>query len=155
MRAELIARIHAIEEAYEFMLAYAAQGLPGDTGTESGGELRLYLERGATAIEGIAATFTRIVEDDRLEPADTFLAFRDVLEGDARAALAAIELVRAQRSISSQLVDNLNASIHVRALLTDLFLLDELLKPLSADRDRGSELRDQAPGQLGSSSLDP
>jgi hypothetical protein len=117
--------------------------------------LRLFLDRGATAIEGIAATFTRIVDDDRLEPASTFLAFRDVLEGDARAALAAIELVRAQRSISSQLVDNLNASIHVRALLTDLFLLDELLKPLSADRDRGSELRDQAPGQLGSSSLDP
>jgi len=26
------------------------------------------------------------------------------------------------------LIDNLNASIHVRALLTDLFLLDEALK---------------------------
>jgi hypothetical protein len=26
------------------------------------------------------------------------------------------------------LVDNLNASIHLRALLTDLFLIDELLK---------------------------
>jgi hypothetical protein len=36
--------------------------------------------------------------------------------------------VLAQPAISSQLVDNLNASIHVRALLTDLFLLDEALK---------------------------
>jgi hypothetical protein len=26
------------------------------------------------------------------------------------------------------LIDNLNASIHLRALLTDLFLLDEILK---------------------------
>jgi hypothetical protein len=26
------------------------------------------------------------------------------------------------------LVDNLNASIHLRALLTDLFLIDEILK---------------------------
>jgi len=26
-------------------------------------------------------------------------------------------------------IDNLNASIHVRALLTDLFLVDEILKP--------------------------
>ena len=34
----------------------------------------------------------------------------------------------AQPSISSQLIDNLNASIHVRALLTDLFLIDEILK---------------------------
>jgi hypothetical protein len=31
-------------------------------------------------------------------------------------------------SISSQLIDNLNASIHLRALLTDLFLLDEILR---------------------------
>ena len=42
--------------------------------------------------------------------------------------LAAMRLVLAQPSISSQLVDNLNASIHVRALLTDLFLIDEILK---------------------------
>ena len=41
---------------------------------------------------------------------------------------AAIQLVLAQPSISSQLVDNLNASIHLRALLTDLFLIDEVLK---------------------------
>ena len=34
----------------------------------------------------------------------------------------------AQRSISSQLVDNLNASMHIRALLTDIFLIDEVLK---------------------------
>jgi hypothetical protein len=30
--------------------------------------------------------------------------------------------------ISSQLVDNLNASIHLRAVLTGLFLADEVLK---------------------------
>jgi len=43
--------------------------------------------------------------------------------------MAAIQLVLAQPTISSQLVDNLNASIHVHALLTDLFLIDEILKP--------------------------
>ena len=43
---------------------------------------------------------------------------------------AAIDLVLAQRAISSQIVDNLNASIHLRALLTDLFLIDEILKGL-------------------------
>ena len=40
-------------------------------------------------------------------------------------ARAAFRFVLVQRSIGSQIVDNLNASIHVRALLTDLFLLDE------------------------------
>ena len=33
-----------------------------------------------------------------------------------------------QPSIGSQLVDNLNASTHLRAVLTDLFLLAEILK---------------------------
>ncbi len=46
---------------------------------------------------------------------------------DARDSLAAIELVLAQSVISSQLIDNLNASIHLRALLTDLFLIEEIL----------------------------
>jgi hypothetical protein len=37
-------------------------------------------------------------------------------------------MVLAQPSIGSQIVDNLNANIHVRALLTDLFLIDEIIK---------------------------
>jgi hypothetical protein len=47
---------------------------------------------------------------------------------DSRHALAAMELVLSQPAISSQLVDNLNASIHLRSLLTDLFLVDEVAK---------------------------
>ena len=58
----------------------------------------------------------------------SYLAFRDVLERDARSTLAAVELVLAQQVVHSQLVDNPNASIHLRALLTDLFLIDEVLK---------------------------
>jgi len=37
-------------------------------------------------------------------------------------------LLLAQPSIGSQLVDNLNASSHLRAVLTDLFLLGKVLK---------------------------
>ncbi len=51
-----------------------------------------------------------------------------MLARDARDSLAAVQLVLAQPAISSQLIDNLNASIHLRALLTDLFLIDEILK---------------------------
>jgi hypothetical protein len=32
-------------------------------------------------------------------------------------------------------VDNLNASIHLRALLTDLFLIDEILRPQPVQAD--------------------
>jgi hypothetical protein len=51
-----------------------------------------------------------------------------VLARDAQSSLAAIELVLAQPAISSQLIDNLNASLHLRALLTDLFLITEILE---------------------------
>ena len=131
MREELTRRIHAIEEAYEFMLGYAAQGLPGDAGSQSGGQLRELLGRAAEAIRGIGDAFAAAARAEEREPAGAYTAFGDVLTRDASASLAAVELVLAQRSISSQLVDNLNASIHLRALLTDLFLVDELLKPAS------------------------
>ena len=55
-------------------------------------------------------------------------AFLAVLDRDARDSLAAMELVLAQPAISSQLIDNLNASMHLRALLTDVFLLGEVLR---------------------------
>jgi len=57
-----------------------------------------------------------------------FAPFLEVLDDDARKAQAALRLVLAQKPIRSQLVDNLNASIHLRALLTDIFLIDEALK---------------------------
>ena len=128
MREDLLRRCDTIEEAYEFMLAYAAQGLSGDAGSQSGGQLREFLTRSATALTGIGDLFAAIVDEEGLDPATRYRAFGAVLDRDARDSLAAIELVLAQPSIGSQLVDNLNASIHLRALLTDLFLLDEVLK---------------------------
>jgi hypothetical protein len=105
-------RIEAVEQAYEFMLAYAAQGRE-----DEGGSIRQFLERAAAALDGIAA-----------DPSAVPGGFVQVLEDDARKAAAALQLVLAQKVITSQLVDNLNASIHLRALLTDVFLLDEALK---------------------------
>ena len=129
MRDELRERCDSIEECYEFMLAYAAQGLPGDRGSQSGGQLRTFLGRCDEALTGLARVFTQIVELEHLQPADRYHAFIAVLDRDARDAQAAVQLVLAQPSISSQLIDNLNASIHLRALLTDLFLIDEIVKP--------------------------
>ena len=54
--------------------------------------------------------------------------FLDAMNTDAKKAQAGINLVLGKPAISSQLIDNLNASIHLRALLTDLFLIDEALK---------------------------
>jgi len=129
MLKEIRERCNTIEEGYEFMLAYAAQGLPSDHGSESGGQVREFLHRAVKALTGLSETCVLAVKEEGLEPADKYLAFFAVLDRDARDSLAAIELVLAQPAISSQLIDNLNASIHLRALLTDLFLVGEILKP--------------------------
>ena len=128
LKTDLDTRIDTIEEAYEFFLAYASQGLPSDAGSDTGRQARNQLQRCDTALSGLAAVFTRCIEQTGLEPKAPYDAFIAVIERDARDSQAAIQLVLAQPAISSQVVDNLNASIHLRALLTDLFLIDEVLK---------------------------
>ena len=121
-------RVDAIEECYEFLLAYAAQGLPGEEGSQSGSQLRPMLERAVDALSGLSEDCAAVARERNLEPASRYEAFFAVMTRDAEASQAALELVLAQPSLSSQLIDNLNASIHLRALLTDLFLIDEIFK---------------------------
>jgi hypothetical protein len=116
----LAERIEVIEQAYELMLAYAAQGKLDDTDESS--SIRRFLQRADNALDGLGDCLRRSVKDE------AFADFLPILEQDARATRAALRLVLAQKALSSQLIDNLNASIHIRALLTDIFLIDETLK---------------------------
>lgn len=118
-------RIDAIESSYEFFLAYAAQGLTTDQGAKSGGQLREFLGKLEHALDGLADLVGEVVGS--AEPADAWSGMIATLRADQTAALAAVRLVSARPGIGSQLVDNLNANIHLRALLTDLFLVDDLL----------------------------
>ena len=122
VRAELHARCDRIEESYEYMLAYAAQGSPVETG-----QIRSFLTRADEAIAALVGFSSRFADQLKTSAAP-YAPFLDVVDADARASGAAVQLVLAQPSISSQLIDNLNASIHLRALLTDLFLVDEIIK---------------------------
>lgn len=112
--------IDTIERGYEYLLAYAAQGRQDDAGTEARAVLTAMhaalglLGAGArTALAGAAAEVA---------------AFVDAVERDAQVARGAVALVLGRPRISSLLVDNLNASVHLRALLTDVFLLEQSQK---------------------------
>ena len=133
LRTELKERCAKIEECYEFMLAYAAQGLRTEPGSGAGSQIRGHLTRCDQALSGLGDVFTQIVRTEKLEPAAAYDNFIAVLNRDSGDALAAVRLALAQPSISSQLIDNLNASIHLRALLTDLFLIDEIVRPDAAN----------------------
>jgi len=110
------------------MLAFAAQGMPSESGGR-GSEVRIMLTRAVQALAGLAEEYATAIREADFRPAEPYLAFLKVLERDAADSRAAMELALAQPSIGSQLIDNLNASIHLRALLTDLFLIDEILRP--------------------------
>ncbi|HTL02729.1 MAG TPA: hypothetical protein VL243_10890, partial [Vicinamibacterales bacterium] len=66
MREQLKQRCASIEECYEFMLAYAAQGLRTEPGSGSGSQVRTLLERCDEALNGLGDVFTEIVRAEQL-----------------------------------------------------------------------------------------
>lgn len=115
----LAACAEVIESSYEFMLAYAAQGRDKE-GHDTSPTIRMAL----TAVHDALAALETTAKAHRHD----FIA---ILLDDARRARAAVGLVLATRNITSLLVDNLNATVHLRALLTSMFLADEALKQIA------------------------
>jgi len=126
--------VDAVEESYEYFLAYAAQGVSGTPESGSGGRIRDFVKRMEVALDGVAEAFEAVVRDGNAEPAAVWRDLIDVLRRDAESARAAVRVVASREAISSELVDNLNANIHLRAVLTDLFLMDEALDPDGSGR---------------------
>ena len=128
MAIDFLERCEVVEECYEFLLGYAAQGLQSDEGSSAGREVRTHLEQAREALIGLPESCRQAIHDHQLEPSGKYDAFCGTLGRDGNDSLVALELVLAQPAISSPLIDNLNASSHLRALLTDLFLLSEILR---------------------------
>ena len=127
-REELTRRAEAIEAGYELMLGYAAQGLPTDQGAANSGQLRDRLNRFEAALTGLSDAYRDCAKALGVGPADALEAVLEAVARDASVTQGALRLLLGQPGISSQMVDNVNASIHVRALLTDVFIVDEILK---------------------------
>ncbi|MDP6654304.1 MAG: hypothetical protein QGF90_19685 [Gammaproteobacteria bacterium] len=123
--------VETIEAGYEFLLAYAAQGRPADAESGPGPHARPTIEGMAAAMNSISEAFAASQNE-----------FEQVIADDCRKARAAINFMLAQDKIGSEMVDNLNASIHLRAVLTDLFLYSEVLKPLVTEEESGVQAYD-------------
>jgi len=121
MTDPLSERLEAIEAGYEFCLAYAAQGRTDDTGSP----VRATLQKMFDALDGLAALVEPVVTREGAVHAASTRVFVEAVKRDAAVAQGAIGLVLDRPAISSLLVDNLNATIHLRALLTDMFLVDQ------------------------------
>ncbi len=123
-------RIDAIEAGYEFMLAYAAQGRLTDSdasGSGVGFQLREFLGKMEAALDGLGEEVAAVARQHGA--ADIGLeGFLDAVAEDARRSLSLVRLVNSRPDIGSMLIDNVNGSIHLRALLTDLFVVSEAFK---------------------------
>jgi hypothetical protein len=139
MPTEIETLCDTIEDCYEFTLSYAARGLTTDEGSDAGKQLRLKLTNALAAIGGLEAASRAAAEQMQAGEAGNYEAFVSVLSRDAQSSSAIVEMVLAQPAISSQLIDNLNASIHLRALLTDLFLITEIVAARQARATRATD----------------
>ena len=92
------------------------------------------LERMFVALEGLPAEIDAALPAAGAAHAASSRRFLDAVRQDCLVAQGAIGLVLDAPAIGSLLVDNLNATIHLRALLTDLFLVDQALKASSRSR---------------------
>jgi hypothetical protein len=123
--------VEKIEAAYEFMLAYAAQGRDREpSGGGAGPSIRVFLADLETGLLHLTSA-ARLKMADLQASVDALQAlevFSEQLQTDAERALNVLRVVMTAPALSSQLIDNLNASVPLRCLLTDVFVLDEAIQ---------------------------
>ena len=134
----LLEAFSTIEISYEHMLAYAAQGRDFED-RKTTPSIRDSLTALYHSLEEVA----RAAESDRghISGSGTLSLgdFRNVLRADADRARATVKVALSLESIDSQVVDNLNISVHLRAVLTDLFLIDAANRSTTRTRSGGRE----------------
>lgn len=117
---EFRAKIEVIEEAYEFMLAYAAQGRADEGAGPDGAQIREFLRQFEDAVGTIAGMI-----DSLPGVAGEAAGFAASLKRDSEVMSSVLKIMLASKNVSSEVVDNANGLISVRSYLTSLFFLDK------------------------------
>jgi hypothetical protein len=119
---EIRKNIELVEEAYEFMLAYAAQGRADEGAGPDGAHIRTFLTQFSDATD-------RIIEDlDKLsKPNGEMGTFINSAKSDAETVKSVMSIMLQKGNISSEMVDNANGLITVRSYLTALFFIDKAI----------------------------
>jgi hypothetical protein len=109
--------IESIEEAYEYMLAYAAQGRVQEGVGPEGTSIRTFIDNFIIGNKALV----RFVHDENSIPKalkDEFIASSVFISG-------VLDALKERENISSELVDNANALIGTRHYLTMMFFIDK------------------------------
>ena len=112
--------IELIEEAYEYMLAYAAQGREDEGAGPDGAHIRTFLVQFNEGTDRILALMDHIqaISPDSGD-------FIKALKSDAATVRSVISIMLSKDNVSSEMIDNANGLISVRSYLTALFFIDK------------------------------
>jgi hypothetical protein len=112
--------IELIEEAYEYMLAYAAQGRADEGAGPDGAHIRTFLVQFNEGTDNILAAINGI---HAISPDSD--AFIEALKSDAATVKSVMSIMLGKDNVSSEMIDNANGLISVRSYLTALFFIDK------------------------------
>ncbi len=115
--------IEIVEEAYEFMLAYAAQGRMEEGAGPDGAHIRNFLQRFAEAAGGMRSQTKGLMAGGKSDGG----ALLDSFQRDTDIVLSILHLLLGRDNISSEMVDNTNGLIVMRSYLTTLFFIDKAI----------------------------
>ena len=118
--AEIRRNIELVEEAYEFMLAYAAQGRADEGAGPDGAHIRTFLTQFSEATDNIINYLDEL--SGLYGTTDTFIK---AALTDANTVKSVMAIMLQKENVSSEMVDNANGLITVRSYLTALFFIDK------------------------------
>ena len=114
--------LEIIEESYEFLLTYGAQGRKHETGDKGSSKIRESLRLFENALENIQdidlSVFANNISDFNKRFLDDLKVVRSILK-------SLLELP----VITSDMIDNTNGLIVIRSVMTSLFFIDQVFLP--------------------------
>jgi len=124
--------VERVEEAYEFMISFAGQGLGRDEQTEGDAEeIRSYLLQLRDGLEAGVEAAAAIPEEEDLAGAEEYETFVDGLAEETEEATLILDLLAAQDLITSAQIDDINGMSVFQSIVMKFFFLDDLTEHLA------------------------
>ena len=122
--------VNDAEEAYEYMIAYAGQGIGREVRMTQVNQIREYLEQLVEGLTQAIEAAGEIPEEFDVDGIEHYEPVIEELERELVEATDILNLLIAQDRITSQQVDNLNGMSVFQSVLMKLFFLEEVTKHL-------------------------
>lgn len=118
--------VERTEEAYEFMISFAGQGIGREIEQSSSDQVREYVHQLHDALGDAVTAAAAIPDEYDVSGAEQYEQVVSGLGDEVTEAQQFLSLLGAQDRITSQQVDNLNGMSVFQSVVMKLFFLEEL-----------------------------